>query len=84
MAKKAEDPYGTTMRILEEWRRHRDLSTEEVAAAMLVSPNTWRRYIKRETDISFPMLIRALNFLQVPYDDALKCVTANLRVAKVG
>lgn len=72
----------TPMSMLHAWQRHRGLTDDEMGTALVCSGSSWRRYRTCRSDISHEMLIRAINILRVPQEDAIQILTAGMRLKK--
>lgn len=79
MAAKAKSPMQPMYDSLAAWQRFRDITDQQMGDALSVGRTTWQRYKKGTGDIPHATLVRAVNFLRIPVEDATAIMMAGVR-----
>ena len=64
---------------LASWQRYRDKTDADMSEALNVGRSTWRRYKDGSGEIPHAVLVRAVNFLRIPVEDATAIMMAGVR-----
>ena len=67
---------------LDAWRRHRDRSPAQMGIAMRFAARTWARRIADPGSLTVAEMWRAINYLKIPPDEAVKLMTAGIEALK--
>ena len=67
------------MNELKAWQGFRGITDERMAAYMGINRRTWIRWRTGATDIPHTALIKAVNLLRIPKEDATKILTKGIK-----
>lgn len=67
---------------LDAWRRHRDRDPAEMGTALRFTERTWRRRMQEPVNLTVAEAWRAINYLKIPPDEAVKLMTAGIEALK--
>ena len=63
---------------LDAWRRHRDRAPAEMGTVMRFAARTWSRRMEEPENLTVAEMWRAINYLKIPTEEAVKLMTAGI------
>lgn len=68
--------------VINAWRRHRNRTPAEMGIAMRFAARTWARRMQDPSSLTVAEMWRAINYLKIPADEAVKLMTAGIEALK--
>lgn len=67
---------------IKSWARHRNRSASEMANATWLGVGTWYSRLRNPKNITVEEAWKAINYLKIPTEDAVKMMTAGIESLK--